>query len=246
MEFILEKLKSLWASYKKDIIYIAAILLLLILSCASIRSCCNRNDEIKNLNHSIEAMVDTISTYRTANGELVAQKKILQGNIDLLEIANTDLANDLKAMKVKNAQQALQIKGYIENPPRDTVWELAIDTVYVNSNVLIAKDFNFSDKWRILNGNVTYNPSNYALGLNIKEDKVLFDYTIAIKDGSIYVKSDNPYVTFNELSGITVPKPKRKPFSLGVQVGFGANYGLVNRRFDYGPYVGLGLQYNIF
>lgn len=40
---------------------------------------------------------------------------------------------------------------------------------------------------------------------------------------------------------VTLP-PKR--FSFGVQVGIGAQYGLIRKQFDIGPYVGVGLQYN--
>lgn len=40
---------------------------------------------------------------------------------------------------------------------------------------------------------------------------------------------------------VTLP-PKR--FSFGVQVGIGAQYGLIRRQMDIGPYVGVGLQYN--
>ena len=44
---------------------------------------------------------------------------------------------------------------------------------------------------------------------------------------------------------ITVYKD-RKPtrFGVGCQVGFGACYGVVNKKVDAGPYIGLGISYN--
>ena len=38
------------------------------------------------------------------------------------------------------------------------------------------------------------------------------------------------------------PKPTR--FGVGVQVGFGACYGLVGKKVDAGPYIGVGVSYN--
>lgn len=37
---------------------------------------------------------------------------------------------------------------------------------------------------------------------------------------------------------------KRPRFTFGVQAGFGVQYGLIDRKFDTGPYVGVGAQYN--
>ncbi len=39
---------------------------------------------------------------------------------------------------------------------------------------------------------------------------------------------------------------ERKPtrFGVGVQVGFGACYGLVEKKVDAGPYIGIGMSYN--
>ena len=39
---------------------------------------------------------------------------------------------------------------------------------------------------------------------------------------------------------------ERKPtrFGVGVQVGFGACYGLVEKKVDAGPYIGVGMSYN--
>lgn len=39
---------------------------------------------------------------------------------------------------------------------------------------------------------------------------------------------------------------KKKPtrFGVGLQVGFGAQYGIRSKQFDAGPYVGVGISYN--
>ena len=40
-------------------------------------------------------------------------------------------------------------------------------------------------------------------------------------------------------------KSKPKPLGVGVQVGFGGFYGISGKRVDYGPYIGVGISYNI-
>ncbi len=43
---------------------------------------------------------------------------------------------------------------------------------------------------------------------------------------------------------VTKPPVPPKRITFGVQVGIGAQYGLVRKQFDIGPYVGVGVQYN--
>lgn len=40
--------------------------------------------------------------------------------------------------------------------------------------------------------------------------------------------------------------PEHKPtrFGIGAQVGFGASYGIINKKMDCGPYIGIGMSYN--
>lgn len=37
---------------------------------------------------------------------------------------------------------------------------------------------------------------------------------------------------------------RKRKFTFGVQVGIGPNYGLINKKWDVGPYVGIGIGYN--
>lgn len=40
-------------------------------------------------------------------------------------------------------------------------------------------------------------------------------------------------------------KSKPKPWGVGIQAGFGGFYGISSRRVDYGPYIGVGISYNL-
>ena len=38
--------------------------------------------------------------------------------------------------------------------------------------------------------------------------------------------------------------PKKNRWNFGLQFGFGGQYGLINNRFDVGPYFGAGVEFN--
>ena len=78
------------------------------------------------------------------------------------------------------------------------------------------------------------------LGLSINKDIVRMDYTIGIKDGRVYISSSNPYVKFNEIQGITIPKTKQKHWHIGPTIGTGIGTDGVIR-----PNIGLSLTYSI-
>lgn len=231
---------SLWNGFKKDIIYIALIIVMVCWAIISMRSCTNQVNENKLLEHNIEALSSEAEQYKGKNGELIEKQQILIGDMNTLKIANEDLYKRLKSMEVKNAEQALRIEGLIRNPRRDTVWQVNNDTIYIDRNINITRNFDFSNRFRTLNGNVFVRDGN--LGLNIEKDIISFDYTAAFKDGQLYISSDNPYVQYNNITGIQVPKQRKKRWNLGIYGGFGVHYDISSKRFGYGPQIGAGIS----
>lgn len=223
---------ALVKKYKTQII-LGALLVLAILFGIN-QTVKNRNLKRQNYNN-IEALTDSIKYYQGKNGELVAEKTLLLGDMNTLELANKELADKIEDMKIHKPQQVVYYETIIENEVHDTVW------VVEENDTTIKKDFDFSDQWRILNGFVKLEDKN--LSLSIAEDKVLVNYTLAIKDNKVYISSDNPYVKYNEIQGLTLPKTK-KNFSLGIGPTISYGYDFQHRNF--GPFVGvsLGLYYN--
>ena len=92
----------------------------------------------------------------------------------------------------------------------------------------------------LLSGDVYIADGN--LGLNIDKDIIKFDYTAAFKNGQLYITSDNPYVQYNNITGIQVPKQRKKRWNLGIYGGFGVHYDISSKRFGYGPQIGAGIS----
>ena len=238
---MIDFLKDLWKDNKKDIFQVLAMIILFVWALLSMQRCSTMKLNYETVQNNIVALTDSIEYYECTTGELVAQKTILTGEIkDLKESHSKELNalyNDLNSMKRKNAQLAAQIKGFIDNPVKDTVWKY--DTIRFTQSLI--QPFDFSDRWRTLSGNITLKDN--TMSLNIKEDKVFFDYTVAIEDGHIYLKSDNPYVKYGYVTAIQKQQKKPKRWNIGFQAGFGFQYGMLNKTVDLGPYLGVGISW---
>lgn len=205
----------------------------LLINVFAIRSCSNYKDSSI---HNIIALTDTISYYESKTGELVASKTLLEGDMKILKLANDSLYNIVKNMKLSNPTTVVYVGGEIHNEPQDTVWRT--DTLINNLN--IRKEFAFNNPYRSLEGYVSANDS--TIGLNIEKDLIYFDYTVAVENSKVFIKSSNPYVKYNEITGITLPSPKKKHWSLGIGPHIGYGYDFQNKHFN--PYVGIGLSIN--
>ena len=226
----MDKLIELLKSVKTHLIYVAIIIVLLFVLSISVRSC----QENKQLyNNNVTALIDSVSYYKAKNGELVASKSLLEGDMSLLKKTNSELANELNSMKIKNPEQVVKIVTEYIKTPSDTVW--AIDSTNVN----ITKQFDFTDDYRSLAGNVYL--KNNMLGLNINKDEVYANYTLAIKDNKAYITTNNPYIKISDIQGITIPTPKIKHFYLGPSINFGYDPIQNKPTFNVGISIGYGL-----
>ena len=233
--------KDLWENNKRTIIEVLCMIILFVWALTSMQRCSTMKLEYNTAQNNIVALTDSIEYYESKTGELIAQKTMLTGEIKDLKESHSkelnDLYNDLNSMKRKNAQLAAQIDVLVENPARDTIWKY--DSVLVVQSLV--QPFQFNDKWRNLSGNITL--ENNTMGLNITEDQVFFNYTIAVEDGLIYLMSDNPYVQYNRITAVQETQKKPKRWNIGFQLGLGFQYGLFHETVDIGPYLGLGVSY---
>lgn len=207
----------------KDIIYFIIIIGLVLLLNNSVNQS-NINEKIYENN--IIALNDTVSLYKTKAGELVATKTAFECDIKELKKINETLYTEIKDLKSKNdIVSGIYVDGEIVNSNNDTVYIIKYDTIQNGFN----HNFNFNNKWRDLEGTVSYN--NDSIKLNINKDLVRFDYTIGLDDkNKIYINSDNPYVKYSNISGFTIPKEKTKRIIIGPSITGG--YSILHNRFD--------------
>ena len=195
----------------------------------------NKCTYYKNVNDkNIIALTDSVKYYKGKYGNEVAKKTMIETDCKNLQIINDSLYRMIQSMQVKKPDIVIGGSTSIDNGKHDTVY---IPTVTEIASKNIYRKFDFSNQYRELTGNVSY--TNDTLVLYIEKDRMQFKYALAVKDNVVYMTSDNPYVKFNSITGLTIPKPKKeKKFGIGPSV-FG---GYSNKGFVYG--IGIGLQYN--
>jgi len=235
-------IKNFCKTFKaRDFLYIIIILLLCGVISSAVRRC-STNEKMYETN--IKALTDTITYYKGENGNLVASKTAFMAEVNDLKELNKGLYDQITKLgvKPKNIVTTVYSEGEIKYLPQDTAWVVKHDTINLERG--IDKSFAFNDQWRDLEGTIGYHQD--TLGLRISKDIMRFNYTVAMdKNNKIYITSDNPYVTVNEIQGFTVPtyqKEKVKRWGIGPYLGVGYDFS----RNKIAPTIGIGVQYNLF
>lgn len=218
-------------NHKRILIEVFSVVAFFVFMTLSINKC----TYYKNVNDkNIIALTDSVNYYKGKYGNEVAKKTMIETDCKNLQIINDSLYRMIQSMQVKKPDMVIGGSASIDNGKHDTVW---VPTVTEITSKNIYRKFDFSNQYRELTGNVSY--TNDTLGLYIEKDRMQFKYALAVKDNVVYMTSDNPYVKFNSITGLTIPKQKKeKKFGIGPSV-FG---GYSNKGFVYG--IGIGLQYN--
>ena len=218
-------------NHKRILIEVFSVVAFFVFITLSINKC----TYYKNVNDkNIIALTDSVNYYKGKYGNEVAKKTMIETDCKNLQIINDSLYRMIQSMQVKKPDIVIGGSTSIDNGKRDTVY---IPTVTEITSKNIYRKFDFSNQYRELTGNVSY--TNDTLGLYIEKDIMQFKYALAVKDNVVYMTSDNPYVKFNSITGLKIPKQnKEKKFGIGPSA-FG---GYSNKGFVYG--IGIGLQYN--
>lgn len=219
-------------NHKRILIEVFSVVAFFVFITLSINKC----TYYKNVNDkNIIALTDSVKYYKGKYGNEVAKKTMIETDYKNLQIINDSLYRMIQSMQVKKPDMVIGGSTSIDNGKHDTVWVPTVTEITSNN---IYRKFDFSNKYRELTGNVSY--TNDTLGLHIEKDRIQFKYALAVKDNVVYMTSDNPYVKFNSITGLKIPKQKKeKKFGIGPSV-FG---GYSNKGFVYG--IGIGLQYNL-
>ena len=230
---------------KKSWIILIAEALVFILILGSITKC--QSDKIDRLEHNISAYKDSIEYVEMKNGELMAMKEslILSESEAREELKITkDELKDLKKKLDSDIAYIAKLESKIGI--KDTVW-MKPDTVFVKDGVSIKK-FNWTDKWTSINASVQGSSiDDSKLGISGIKMNVPLELGLT-DDYKFWVKSENPHITFTDINSAVIDnssvKQKEKRLHHGIYVGFGVQYGLFGKQWDFGPQAGYALMYS--
>lgn len=175
----------------------------------------------------------------TARDSYIAKTSELE---DLLNISRKEV-RDLKNTLGSKIAYISKLESQISTGPiiiqKDSI-------VYIEKSK-IESHFKYNDEWLSFKGITRIDGdvgSTQIDGINI-----FTPLKVGItNDYQIFVQTPNPYITFNEIEGAVIDgskfAPKKKRFSWGIQVGFGAMYDVIKKDIAVGPYGGLGAEFN--
>lgn len=232
---------------------------LAVLALAGIAELCTSNKKLKDRlgkqEQLYEALTDTLTTWKDKDSLNVAKIKAIEiesfkdfTKIQNLTETNLELQNLIKRQgkSIKDLEAALILKS--ETGVIDT-----IRTYYpIGGDTIIFSKSNLLD--RILNDwiDVTYGfkqgKSYFDMNLTNRFEVVLkYEGRSVFKQGTpvAYVTSLNPYTSISDMRVVTKGQPRPKKMGISLQTGFGGLYDIRNKTVGYGPYIGIGLNYNI-
>lgn len=235
---------------KREKIGLIVIAVLLISLVGVILFATNKNKKLTVANNNIEALTDTITVKELKNGELLQYNQSL-----VLEKEELEKYLQLSKQEVKDLEKKLNSKLLYISKLEGTI---KTDTIYIENTTTTVDSLSY--RYSFMKSTEYYTICGYTDVDEIhKSTTTITENTIPLKlkvglteDWKIFVTSDNPHVNLTDIEGALVDKnvflkqQKKNRFSIGIQAGFGAHYGLVHRQFDYGPYIGLGVEYILF
>lgn len=143
-----------------------------------------------------------------------------KGKREVVEVRDTVIKVETYRDTV-TIEKPVPVKEYVY----DSILVPVVDTLHIRDTVYIALPKERKE----------YRDSDYVA--------VVTGYRPELESISVYPKTK--VITKTITQTIEVPVKSPKPWGIGIQVGFGGQYGITSKRVDYGPYIGVGLSYNI-
>ena len=240
---------------KKDLIFEGVIVILLGVTILLFSLLSEKRSDYKKQVELYNSITDTVKFYKNKDSLNVAKIQVMQidKESDFLKIknltgTNLELQNLIKDKdkKIKDLNTALIHKD--ETVYIDTLrmyYPIGGDTIIFSQSVLLDT---INNKW--INAKYGFNKGFSYLDLKVYNE---YQITIGYEGGNLFKKGTpygivtnmNPYTSTKDMRVYQVFVPKQKRMGISFQTGFGGVYDIKNNNISYGPYVGLGLNYNI-
>jgi len=211
---------------------------------------------------NIEALNDSVHTYKNKAGELTSEKKALQTDKKQLKTLNKELSKELSKEK-GNVKQLTQLVTQLKG---DTGSVNTSDAQVVNSDS--SKDstsisrYKFTweksssgDKWSkmlegyfVVEANNSYTPK--IIENKITKDLLNMEIFTGVKDinghPTIFVRSTYPNLKFTDINGAIIDNKKlsntkNSRWGLGIGIGYGFN----TNSGTFSPVIEAGIHYNL-
>lgn len=225
--------------------------------------------ETKRVTNNYEAALDTIEQGKIDENTWRAEKSGYELTLEELEGQYADLLGDFEVEKNKPPKVVIKTEYIIKEVINDVPVYVEIDSF--GNTTMVFNDSTYHDSlmtnYRFLSGRIPYKIVYDPIDSTYKAvpDLGTFDLTLGMnlnlglfqdkktRKISIIADTDYPGITFTNIEGASImddPANKkvlrqmRKPWSLGLNVGYGAVVDVKTGKFSTGPYLGLGITYS--
>lgn len=223
------------------------IVILLLIICGFIWSLVKSHRESDTWEHNYYALQDSVHYYETKNGELMAYKDALILDKEKLQKYLDMSKEEIKELERK-LEGALAMAGQIHT-------EIRYDTIRMTDSIFLVNDtiyskFKYEDLYTQIVGHTMITDSLTKSETTLEYIDIYTKLKIGMTDNyKFYAISDNPHLNITNIESVVVNedmfKQDRKKWGLSVYAGFGVNYGIVNKKVDVGPSLGVALTYDL-
>ncbi len=208
----------------------------------------NNHQTLQYSTQNLVALQDSVKKFKDINAYMKSIYAIRESELEkLLNISkeeNNSLKNELKSKinYISKLESAISVDS------------IRVDSIYViKGDTNITANFNYNDNWLKFGGGfkLSHTPPNYNIyNFSIKDIELPLPLTIGLtSDKKMFIKTDNPYLNITNIIGADIIenqiKHKVTPrWTHGIGVGVGFQYGIINKKVDFGPGLSYSIVYN--
>ena len=240
---------------KLHIIYLVVVGLLIAALTITFVSLNRQKSKFVDQEELYNAVTGSIKTWKDKDSLNNAKIQIMQTEkagdflkLQNLEGVNLELQNLIKSQdkKIEDLTAALVIESNtIYTDTLRMFYPIGGDTIVFSKSVLLDS---ISNEW--IDAMFGFNRGFSYLDVNIKNK---YEIVMGFEGGNLFkrgipyatITNLNPYTSTKEMRVYQVRVPKQKRFGLGFQAGFGGIYDIQHKSIGYGPYIGIGINYNV-
>ena len=229
-------MKEFFKKYWREVV----LILLLISTLTLITTNYNSNNEKMRWEDNYYTAIDSVNVIQTRNNELIYERDNFKLNYEELDKASKQKIRQLENELDKQIKYISELNGNIKV---DTL--IIKDSVYTKDGVTNIQ-FKYNDEWFELSGTTLLDKDTTTTINNLYMNvPLVLGLTQDGNKSSIFVNTNNPYVTFSNIEGAELSNTPQsfKHWRWNVQFGFDFQYGILNKTLDNTPYIETGLEY---
>lgn len=248
---------DLFAKKNLLIFILTAVIVLLIM--LNLKSCSGKNNQNQNTSQNEEALKKQLVVEKNKSGFYQTSVVAYEGQVKDIKLYSDSLAKEIKDLKNRKPEVIIKtqfvyvgdtasVDNHLVNEGNGN-YDLDWEYVKKDSSRILRGKTSFNSKVNFLTDNKSYSLSILPEKTTILQDELRMDVVVGIaknkKTGfdEIFVTPKDTNIHVRTLEGAILDKKKEKYLSVGIQAGYGIGYSKGN--ITAGPYVGLGLSYNL-